>query len=290
MPALDPAEVVKAFPELKVQVPALDQGSYKVAYRCEWKGEAVVLKLPMESLPDATDDEDTQEIASQLGERFRREIEAMNRVDSPRVVPILAGPEKRKIGDREYLWYLEPFYETTLDRHLAPPWDVPRVLDLLEGLLDGVLALWGNSIVHRDIKPKNIALDADGKPVLLDLGATLFVNLSSVTKTHELAPRSTWYAAPEQLVPRRHAILNFRTDFFPLGVIGFQLLTGAHPYGSLDSNYLKRLSAGTVDRAALERAKVPALVQTLLLKFIQPNPNGRFRTFAMARAAIGRCR
>lgn len=268
----------------------LGGGTFKLALQGVYDGKDVVVKIPREPLPDESADDERQEIEALLGERFRREIEAMRRVASARVVPILKGPEVRVIGSRRYLWYLEPLYAAILDESMRPPWKPKDVVPFIEDLVDGVAALWKEGLVHRDIKPKNIALDPEKRPVLLDLGATLFTSLTTLTATNQLAPHTRRYAAPEQLVPRRHGTMDFRTDLFAVGIIAYELITGEHPFDPPDADFDKRALIGAHNRNHLRALGTSDKFRTVIARLLDPAPNGRFRTTARARAAIEACR
>ncbi len=84
-----------------------------------------------------------------------------------------------------------------------------------------------NLILHRDLKPANILVTAEGGVKLLDFGTAAFANRAQATITRHrmLTPR---YASPEQLRGER---VNIATDIFSLGIILYELLTGAWPFG-----------------------------------------------------------
>ncbi len=105
-----PQDIVDASPEFSVDARPLGAGTFKVAHRIQVGGEKHVLKVVLQPIddPDAA-----------LPERLRREIEAMSRIDSPRVVRIVQGPEVREIGGDHHLCYQEPFFPGgTLDARL----------------------------------------------------------------------------------------------------------------------------------------------------------------------------
>src|SRR5205807_3429324 len=86
-----------------------------------------------------------------------------------------------------------------------------------------------HGIVHRDIKPGNILLDANGEPHLTDFGlARLVESESTVTRTMEVLGTPS-YMAPEQAVGK-HAAVGSATDVYGIGAVLYQLLTGQPPF------------------------------------------------------------
>jgi serine/threonine protein kinase/Tfp pilus assembly protein PilF len=119
---------------------------------------------------------------------------------------------------------------------------------------DAVDCAHRNLVVHRDLKPGNILVSAEGVVKLLDFGtASLLAAQADVTATRArmLTPR---YASPEQLRGER---VNIATDIFSLGVILYELLTGAWPFGDPNS-ILRELDRSLGDVAA----KPPSTVVT----------------------------
>ena len=219
------ADLVAAFSEYQVTVPALGCGSFKVAYQAADEGSPLVLKVLNEPLIDDLDKVDSDD----LPERFARELSGMSSVASPYVVQLLRAPEVRVIAGRTHVWYAEPFYPGgTLEGRLqAGPLPEHEVDRIVRCLLLAVQEMWGSGrIVHRDIKPGNVVFDTSDQPVLLDLGIAYFSELSSLTDAMGISPRTPRYAAPEQFEMRRAATIDFRTDLFLIGILAFEMLTG----------------------------------------------------------------
>jgi WD40 repeat protein/serine/threonine protein kinase len=110
---------------------------------------------------------------------------------------------------------------------------VDERLRLFQKVCETVHFAHGRQVVHRDLKPGNVLVGADGEPKLLDFGiAKLLADDAGVaalesTRTSErfLSPR---YASPEQL---RGEPVGPASDVYALGVILYELLTGLHPHG-----------------------------------------------------------
>lgn len=283
---IDDEAVHVAFPDLRFGTP-LEPGGMKNAYQAiREDGQEVVLKIIREPLN--ADDEGLVSVP----ERVSRELQSMTRVDHPRVIQIIGGPEVREIDGAERVWYLEPFIPGgSLASHLGEPWDEAQVLDLVGDLLDGVEALWDARIVHRDIKPQNIALDADGRAVLLDLGIALVIDLAPITASVMGSPRTPRYAAPEQFLMRRFSKIDFRTDLFAVGMVAFEALTASHPFkADVEDGYLDRLHDGAWDRDACIELGVSVPTQEFIGRLMAPQQNQRYRRIDHARRALEGCR
>lgn len=270
-------DISGAFPELEL-VRELGDGTFKVACLARNGEEEVVLKVVKEPIsePDAN-----------LPERLRREIEGMKKINDPHVAKVLEGPSTRQIAGAERVFYLEPFYSGgTLEDKLGEPWDVAAVLELGVGLLAGVSALEAAGIVHRDIKPANIAFDADGRPVLLDLGIAYFVDLTAITEPFGGSPKTPLWAAPEQFEMRSTVVIDSRTDLFQVGMVCFKAATGSHPFEPADNGYMERLTTGGINTAALQAASLPSDLDQIFRRLLEPAPNRRYRKPGIAMKAF----
>lgn len=277
-----------AFPEYQFVDEDPREGSYKLTFRAQRGSDDVALKVIKAPVPDDAADE---EPIAALGESFRREILAMTRVNSPFVVRILAGPELRQIGARRYLWYLEPYFPMILRARLGSRWSEAETVALVDGLLRGVEAMWSaDKMVHRDIKPENIAVAANDAPVLLDLGVVLFTTMTTLTVG--LRERTPMYAAPEQHLPRRDLGVDYRADFFAIGVTAYEMVVGALPFGNYraDPNqYVRRLVAGDADLQSLEASGASQDFVKFVATLLLPRAHQRFR-MAQVHEALGACR
>jgi eukaryotic-like serine/threonine-protein kinase len=120
--------------------------------------------------------------------------------------------------------------------------DIKARVQLLLQVCEAVAHAHRNLIVHRDLKPGNILVDSTGTAKLLDFGTAQLAASSEVTLTRDrmLTPR---YASPEQLRGQR---VGTATDIFSLGVVLYELVTGAWPFGD-PSSALSELSRAIGD-------------------------------------------
>src|SRR6266480_2257824 len=158
--------------------------------------------------------------------RFRREAEAAASLEHPCIVPIY------EVGERDGSCYFSmKFIEGgQLDEVVrSEPITIRRAVELIAKVARIVHYAHEHHILHRDIKPGNILLDAKGEPHLTDFGlARLVETESTVTRTLEVLG-TPGYMAPEQALGN-NAQLTAATDVYGLGAVFYQLLTGHPPF------------------------------------------------------------
>src|SRR5882724_12269642 len=158
--------------------------------------------------------------------RFHLEAEAAASLDHPCIVPIY------EIGERDGSCYFsmklidgEPLDEVVR----RGPLPVRHAAEIIAKLARAVHCAHERGVLHRDIKPGNILLDAKGEPHLTDFGlARLVETESTVTRTTDVLGTPS-YMAPEQASGNNAAVTS-ATDIYALGTVLYHLLTGSPPF------------------------------------------------------------
>lgn len=144
----------------------------------------------------------------------------------------------------------------------AGPLPGDRVREIVRELAEALAALHGLNVIHRDLKPENVLIR---RREPLDLVLTDFgiASVNDATQRFTSLARSVKYGAPETLA----GVLDAAADWWSLGMILVELLTGRHPYDGLsDAVITHQLVTGRVDLAAVDDPSWRTLCRGLLLR------------------------
>ena len=205
--------------------------------------------------------------------RFRLEAEAAARLEHPGIVPI------HEVGEREGSCYFSMKFveggqlDQVARRQPMPP---RRAVELIAKVARTVHYAHEHGILHRDIKPGNILLDAKGEPHLTDFGlARLVESESSVTHTLDVLGTPS-YMAPEQAVGNNAAVSSV-TDVYGLGAVLYQLLTGHPPFAGGTTYETIKLLLETEPRQPRQlNPKIDRDLSTICLKCLEKDPKRRY--------------
>src|SRR6058998_1341717 len=205
--------------------------------------------------------------------RFRLEAEAAARLEHPGIVPI------HEVGERDGSCYFSmKFVEGgQLDEVIRrTPMSIRQAAELIANVARTVHYAHEHGILHRDIKPGNILLDAKGEPHLTDFGlARLVETESTMTRTLEVLGTPS-YMAPEQAVGN-NAQFTSATDVYGLGAVLYQLLTDHPPFAGGTTFETVRLVLDTEPRPPrLLNPKIDRDLSTICLKCLEKDPKRRY--------------
>ncbi len=157
-------------------------------------------------------------------ERFRREARAVAQVSHPNVVAVIDAGED---GGRPYIVF-EYFDGETLkeriDRQGGLPLDEAAAYGIEVGR--GLAAAHARRLVHRDVKPQNVLIDAEGRAKVTDFGIARELEQDGLTKTGRVLG-TTDYVSPEQAMGQP---VDARSDIYSLGILLYEMLTGEVPF------------------------------------------------------------
>src|SRR5437868_15328589 len=205
--------------------------------------------------------------------RFRLEAEAAAKLEHPGIVPI------HEVGERDGSCYFSmKFVEGgQLDEVVRrAPMSIRQAAELIVKVARTVHYAHEHGILHRDIKPGNILLDAKGEPHLTDFGlARLLETEGSVTQTLDVIGTPS-YMAPEQAVGNNTGVSN-ATDVYGIGAVLYQLLTGHPPFAGGTTYETIKLVLDTEPRPPrLWNRKIDRDLSTICLKCLEKDPTRRY--------------
>jgi serine/threonine-protein kinase len=157
-------------------------------------------------------------------ERFRQEARAVAKLSHPNVVAVIDAGED---GGHPYIVF-EYVEGETLKQRIARvgALDAQEALAYAIEIARGLTVAHARNMVHRDIKPQNVLIDAEGRAKLTDFGISRQLEQDGMTATGRVLG-TTDYVAPEQAMG--HAV-DPRSDIYSLGVVLYEMLIGQVPF------------------------------------------------------------
>jgi len=210
-------------------------------------------------------------VSVKTAERFKREARMVAELDHPNIIPVY------RVGQLGGIFFIAmKFIEgrslgLIIDTQGALP--VSVALHVLRGATRALAYAHGRHIVHRDIKGANILVDQDGRVTVSDFGVALRasdVNLTADGTVIGTPP----FMSPEQCAGRR---TGPQSDQYSLGIVGFQMLSGAVPFhadtiaGMMQHHFFT--PAPDIRQA---RDDVPPALAEVLNRTLQKDPAARF--------------
>jgi serine/threonine-protein kinase len=216
-------------------------------------------------------------------ERFRREAETVAQLSHPNIVPL------HFVGQKDDLVYL--VMECVEGGSLAdrvqrvgslPPEEVTRIL---REVASALAHAHRRGVIHRDIKPHNVLLEAEsGRCLVTDFGIARTAEGAALTASGMMVGTPA-YLSPEQVTGHEP---DHRADIYALGVMGYEMLTGHPPFqGPTPTAVLMQRLAGPPTPIQKERPEVPQALRDVVDGCLAQDPAERFQSAADVVRALG---
>lgn len=222
--------------------------------------------------------------APQMVEEFLNEAKATANLNHRNIIEVSDADQDENGTTFLVMQHLKgkPLDDVISDEQPLP---FERIANLFEQICDGVQHAHANGIIHRDLKPGNIMVMADGRGdeviKILDFGIA-----KAMTATAKVSREigTIYYASPEQL--SKGASIDPRSDIYSLGVILYQMLTGAVPFDddSVEHIIYQKLNFAPPLMRQM-RPEIPAPVEEVIQRALARDPGNRYQDATeMARA------
>lgn len=204
-------------------------------------------------------------------ERFKREAQALRRVNHPHIVQIIDAVEQ----DSQHYLVMEflaggDLY-ALLRRSQLP---IYRVLGIGSVLADALACAHKVGVIHRDLKPENVLLDDQGQPHLTDFGTAKINDFAQLTQPG-FAVGTLDYIAPEAILG---GVVDSRADIWSLGVLLFEMVTHKRPFeGDTSVEIMLAVANDPLPDITQLRPDVPPELAALLDTMLQREPEQRLQ-------------
>ncbi|MEZ6317846.1 MAG: protein kinase [Phycisphaerales bacterium] len=212
--------------------------------------------------------------------RFAQERRTLAKLEHPGIARLIDGGT---LDDARPYLVMEFVEGERLDRYTeGARLEMREIVRLVLQVADAVQHAHQHLVIHRDLKPSNVLVDAQGRARVIDFGIALPLYLDSadtmMVSGQELLGTLA-YMSPEQCVQGAGAEVDVRSDVYSLGVMLYQLLTGAVPHDVSTLSIFEAISTikdKDPPKPSLHRAELAGDLETIVLKAIQRDRELRY--------------
>jgi len=250
----------------------IGKGSFGSVYKAEKNGVFYALKVFQSEL-----------LKTEYKSRLDREMKAIQKISHPNVVKFHDFGTFKE-NEFEYFYIVMDFVDGQPLTNFVGTVQEAKCIEIINSILDTLDSVHKEGIIHKDLKPANIIIDQKGVPIILDFGLAKLIDYSSITQTGERVG-TFFYMSPEQVTDSKN--IDNRSDYFSIGVIFYQMLTGVLPY---DATNLPAL----IDQIKNQYPKNPSELngsianqtENVILKLLEKTPYKRFQTVDAIKNAL----
>ncbi len=223
----------------------------------------------------------SEEAAVEYEARFRTEARSAARLQHPNIVSVY---DSDRHGDMAFL-VMEFIQGEDLKHHLdgGKRYSLEQSLAIVRDLLSALEYAHRQSIVHRDVKPANLLIEADGRVKLTDFGVARIQDSGEATRTQGSMVGTLKYMSPEQVQGQP---IDARADLFAVGIVLYQLLTGKRPFdGDTDFAIIQQIVGHVPAAPSTTNTLLPPAIDAVVARALAKKRDQRFSTaheFALA--------
>ncbi|MBX3234240.1 MAG: serine/threonine protein kinase [Labilithrix sp.] len=226
---------------------------------------------------------------SSFGEQLEREAKVLADLVHPNVVLLLESGRTESGRPFLVLEHVEGASLQELEAKAKKKIPVAVALAIACGVCAALEHVHSRGVVHRDVKPGNVLLSKAGTVKLIDFGIAQRPRLGSVsdagipegiTATGRMAPEqlkdaygTPAYMSPEQILGD---FVDGRSDLFSLGVVLYQMLSGARPFGDDTKGATQRIRREAAPNLRSTARDVPRAVERIVMRLLEKSPNDRY--------------
>ncbi|WP_224243822.1 trifunctional serine/threonine-protein kinase/ATP-binding protein/sensor histidine kinase [Hyalangium gracile] len=220
--------------------------------------------------------------------RYRREYDILQRLRDVRGV--LRAHAYEELAERPVL-LLEKVPGEPMSKLIGPPCDVARALELAIDLATTLAELHRGGVIHKDLKPSNILVTPEGGTYLFEFGSATLQRVEHVAAVPATLIQGTLaYMSPEQ-TGRMNRAVDYRSDFYSLGVTLYELLTGHRPFQGRDAlEWFHAHLALTPPPPHELVPSIPPALSAIVMKLLAKLAEERYQSAHGLRADLERCR
>jgi serine/threonine-protein kinase len=252
-------------------VSVLGEGAMGVVY--EGQDTRLQRKVAIKTILKSALDSDS---AKEYSTRFRREAQAVARLNHPNIVQVFDYAEEGEVA-----YIVMEFVKGRELKHFFQArerFELKEVVHIMGGLCDALHFAHEAGIIHRDIKPANVMIDSQGRVKLTDFGVARITDLERTVSERTQAGTvlgTPAYMSPEQVQGQP---LDRRTDIFSAGVILYEFLTGERPFpGPGAWTIAKNILQLNPPPPSASNTTVPPLFDAVVAKALAKNAEDRYQ-------------
>src|ERR671914_2185112 len=218
----------------------------------------------------------------QFVERFRREAKNAAGLSHPNIVQIYDR------GEAEGTYYIAMEYlegRTLKEAAGRQPLPIREAIGYVREILAALRFAHRKGIVHRDIKPHNALIDGDGRVKVTDFGIARAGAASQMTEAGSIIGTAQ-YLSPEQA---KGAAVDHRSDLYSLGIVLYELLTGAVPFtGDTPVEIAMKHLSTVPEPPSSRRPELPRALDQAVLRALAKDPDDRYASAEEMDAELAR--